>query len=158
MQVTYTPDKLWLFWLHRKNPQTQGNLSPMHRYTTKIPDPAPFWSQHGAQFGSLRVFPIIKIIVVRQVCVCGAGRSWTHLFCVCFCVCGQQKPDVMTPKLSPMAGDAITRDGIGSLVSLVYTCILWSHARIQMAQVLRSPFYICGLFQGGEGWNMITYQ
>ena len=27
-----------------------------------------------------------------------------------------------TPKLSPMADDAITRSGIGSLVSLVYIC------------------------------------
>ena len=28
----------------------------------------------------------------------------------------------VTPKLSPMADDAITRGGIGSLVSLVYIC------------------------------------
>ena len=37
-----------------------------------------------------------------------------------FCVCGRQK--LKDPKLSPMADDAITQGGIGSLVSLVYIC------------------------------------
>ena len=36
-------------------------------YTTET-RPALSLSRHGAQFGGLRVFPIIKIIVVRQVC------------------------------------------------------------------------------------------
>ena len=31
-----------------------------------------------------------------------------------------------TPKLHPMADDAITRGGIGSLVSPIYTLYLWS--------------------------------
>ena len=29
----------------------------------------------------------------------GARRSWTHLLCVCFCVCGRQKPE--DPKIEP---------------------------------------------------------
>ena len=40
-----------------------------HRYTREIPEPTPFLSQHGAQIGGLRVFSVIKITVVRQVCV-----------------------------------------------------------------------------------------
>ena len=81
-----------------------------HRYTREIPEPAPFLSRHGAQIGGVRVFSVIKIIVVRQVhispastAVCGlkinmckmphgARRLWTHLFCICFCVCDWQKP------------------------------------------------------------------
>ena len=31
-----------------------------HRYTRKIPEPAPFLSRHGAQIGGLWVFPVIE--------------------------------------------------------------------------------------------------
>ena len=48
----------------------------------------------------------------------GAQRSWTHLLCVCFCVCGRQNP--YTPNLSPMADDAITQGGIQGLESPLY--------------------------------------
>ena len=37
----------------------------------------------------------------------GARRSRAHLLCVCFCVCGRQKPEY--PNLSPKADDAITK-------------------------------------------------
>ena len=47
-------------------------------------------------------------------------RSWTHLVCICFCVCGWQKPE--DPKLSPMADDAITQGGIWGLGSPLYIC------------------------------------
>ena len=36
------------------------------------------------------------------------------------CVCGRQKPE--DPQLSPIADDAITRGGLGGLVSLVNIC------------------------------------
>ena len=39
-----------------------------------------------------------------------------------------------TPKLSPMAGDAITRGGIGGLGSLVYICGSISNRLQQMLQ------------------------
>ena len=42
-----------------------------------------------------------------------ARRSWAHLFCMCFCACGRQKPE--DPQFEPMADDAITRHW-GSLV------------------------------------------
>ena len=88
-----------------------------HRYWGEIADPAPSISRHGAQFGGLRVFTVIKIIVVHQVRVlpactavwvwrqnahktlCGVQRSWTHLFCVCFCSCSRQKPE--DPQIQP---------------------------------------------------------
>ena len=38
-----------------------------HRYTPEIQEPAPSLFRHGAQIGGLRVFPVIKITVVRQV-------------------------------------------------------------------------------------------
>ena len=40
-----------------------------------------------------------------------AQRLWTHLYCVCFYVCGQQKPE--DPQF-PIADDAITQGGIGA--------------------------------------------
>ena len=42
-------------------------LMKIHRYTKEIPEPAPFLFHHGAQIWGLRVFPVIKITVVRQV-------------------------------------------------------------------------------------------
>ena len=38
-----------------------------HKYTREIPEPAPFLSWHGSQIGSIRVFPTIKITMIRQV-------------------------------------------------------------------------------------------
>ena len=72
---------------------------------------------HGAQFGGIQVFAVIKIIFVREVRVLpactavwawrqnthkilrGAQRSWTQLFCICFCACGRQKPE--DPQIQP---------------------------------------------------------
>ena len=50
----------------------------------------------------------------------GAWRSLMHLFCICFCTFGQQKPE--DPNLSQMADDAITRGGIRGLGSPSYIC------------------------------------
>ena len=44
------------------------HVSALYRYSPKIPEPAPSWSRHGAEFGGLWLFPIIKIIVVHQAC------------------------------------------------------------------------------------------
>ena len=41
----------------------------------------------------------------------GAQRSRTHLYCICFCLCGRQKPE--EPQFKPMADDAITQGDIG---------------------------------------------
>ena len=106
-----------------KGPCFYSSLNPQdHRYTPEIPDPAPFWSRQEAEFGGLQVFPVIRITVVCQVRVLpartaiwvwrqtsaktlhDAQRSWTHLFCVYFGVCGWQRP----PQFVPMADDAIT--------------------------------------------------
>ena len=107
------------------------------------PEPAPFWSLHGAQIRGILVFPVIKITGgssgVYVTCIyCSLNvkitsikctRSWRHLLCVCFSVCGRQKPECIT-NLSPVADDAITQGGIrglGSpLASLVYLCKRWT--------------------------------
>ena len=87
-----------------------------HRCRGGIPDPAPSWSQHGAQFGGLWVFPVIKIIVVRQVrkliaCTAGWACKQSHAksraVCedrerICFAfafVCGRQKHE--DPQFEP---------------------------------------------------------
>ena len=67
--------------------------------------------RHGAQIRGIRIFPAIKITVIRQIhmycglsvkigtreTLCSAQRSWTHFVCICFRMCGQQKPEY--PKL-----------------------------------------------------------
>ena len=92
-------------------------LPTYYRYTPEITESAPSWSQHGAEFGGLRVFSIIEIFVVRQVRVlpaCNAIWAWGQTiakrctaredreriwFCVHSCVCGLQKP--VDPKIEP---------------------------------------------------------
>ena len=90
------------------------SILPSARYLR----PVPFLSPHGAEIESVWVFPIpyIKITVVCQTCTyatsiyCGqsmksstrrmahsARRSWTHWFCICFCMFGQQ--NLKTPNL-----------------------------------------------------------
>ena len=85
-------------------------------------------------------FPVIKIMVVRQVrklSACTAVWAWRqssvksrvarkdhkriYFAFALACVVGK---NLKSPpkKLSPMADHAITRGGIGSLVSLVYIC------------------------------------
>ena len=88
-------------------------LDPQTRDTRPCAILIPAW---GWIWG-LRVFPVIKILVVCQVHVLpacttvwawrqssaktlhGVRRSWTHLFCVCFYVCGRQKPE--DPQIEP---------------------------------------------------------
>ena len=96
--------------------------------TPKIPEPTLSWSLHGAQFGGLRVFPVIKIIVVRQVHVlppCTAVWTWRQT-CVKPCAANENREHICfafvfacvvsknpkTPILSSMADNAITRGGI----------------------------------------------
>ena len=111
---------------------------PLHRYTREIPEPALFWSRHGAQIGKSSGFSCnqnyCSSLGAYVTCIyCGlsmkintrktphnAWRSWTHLFCVCFWVCGWQTPE--GPDLSPMTDSAITRDGIQGLGSPLYIC------------------------------------
>ena len=50
----------------------------------------------------------------------GAQRSWAHFVCVCFCMCGRQKPEY--PNWSSMADGTITQGGIGGLGSPVLIC------------------------------------
>ena len=89
-------------------------LGHSHRYTREIPEPAPFLSQHGVQIGGTQVFPVIRISGSSGAyitCIyCGLSRkmntrktphdrwrSWTHLLCICFWVCGRQKPQLTMP-------------------------------------------------------------
>ena len=83
---------------------------------------------HFVQTGGIRIFTIIKTTIVcagaylycklsvkTNMCKTqhGARRSWTHLFCICFCMCGQQ--NLNAPNLSPMADNVITRGTIRGL-------------------------------------------
>ena len=75
-------------------------------HKTEILEPAPSLSPHEAPVEGIWVFPTIKITVIRQVLMnCGltikinmrekpqgAGRSWMHFVCVCFCMFGREKP------------------------------------------------------------------
>ena len=109
-----------------------------HRYAPEIPEQAPSWSWHVAEFEGLIVFPVIKITVVHQVCMlpaCTAIRVWRQTRAICFTVHEDRECIFLvfvflhvwlakiqkTPKLSPMAEDTITRGDIGGLGSL-YIC------------------------------------
>ena len=86
-------------------------LRSVHRYTREIPEPAPFWSRHGARIGGIWVFSCGKITMVRQV----------HMFCVCFFACVVGK-NPNTPNLSLMADDTIAQGCIPGLESPLYIC------------------------------------
>ena len=112
----------------------------LHRNRPEIPEPVPSSSQHGAEFGGLWLFPVIKIIMVRQVSVLsectavwewwqtsakmlhGVWRSWTHLFCVYFCMCGWQKPE--DPKIEPHSWQC-HYTGLYRLFSLLAIILRW---------------------------------
>ena len=82
--------------------KTQTNVSSgivifTHRYSSEIPEPAPFLSWYGDQIGGLQVFPVIKIIVAHQVRMSPASTAiwvwrWTHIkhrmtYKDCGCIC-----------------------------------------------------------------------
>ena len=65
---------------------------------------------------------------------CTSGKDHEHI-CFAFifvCVVGK---NLKSPKLSPMADDAITRGGIGGLVSLVHICVCISCNEAEMSDV-----------------------
>ena len=97
----------WM-WCHCIFHFRQGwKMHTIHWYRLEIPEPTPSLFQHGAQIGGIWVFPAIKITVICQVRMyCGlrvkvdmpktlysARRSWMHFVCICFYVCGWQKPE-----------------------------------------------------------------
>ena len=50
--------------------------------------------------------------------------------------------NLRTPKLSPMADDAITGGGIGGLASLVYICVLCAHPVCLHANFIESKMHV----------------
>ena len=63
----------------------------------------------------------------------GVQRLWTHLFCICFCVCGRQKPE--DPQFDPHARRShyigrYTRSGISLCISMVSTVYLTPYFRV----------------------------
>ena len=90
-----------------------ADLPCYHRCTREIPEPVAFLFVHGVQIGGIWVFPTIKITVIRQVRMyCGLSveinmremphgvrRLGMHFVCVCFRVCGWQKPEY--PQFEP---------------------------------------------------------
>ena len=113
---------------------TCGISTDIHQ---RYQEPAPSWSQHGAQIGGLWVFPIIKIVVVHQVYIlpaCTAVWEWSETRVKChlaredcegiwflFSLACVGSKNWKTTKLNPMADDTIKRGGIG-LGSPVYIC------------------------------------
>ena len=55
--------------------QRKREIADNLRYTREISEPAPIFSQHWAQIRGLRIFPAIKIIVVRQVHMSSASTA-----------------------------------------------------------------------------------
>ena len=119
-----------------------------HRYTREIPEPAPFLSQHGAQIGGLRVFSVIKITMIRQVCICHLHLLWseredkTHIKCrtaredggrisFAFLFACVVSRNPKTPNFSPMADDTITLGGrpIQGLGFPLYICSFFSNLK-----------------------------
>ena len=123
-------------------PPCPDDLTPNHipypNLTPKIlsktfPNP-PFLSPHGAQTGGIRVFPVIKIAIVCQVRIyCSlsvkinmremphcAWRSWKYFVCVCFHVCGRQKPKY--PQFEPHGWQGHYIGWFRGLVFLFYVC------------------------------------
>ena len=79
-----------------------------HRYIQEIPEPAPSWFQHGgsnwgpsrnqhnrgssgAYVTSIYCCLSVKINICKRLH--GVQRSFTHLYCVCFCLYGRQNPE-----------------------------------------------------------------
>ena len=106
-------------------PIVQLQLGFLHRYTREIPEPAPFLSRHGAQNWASLGFSCdqnnrdlsgayatcdLNVKIFTRKTLHGTPRLWTHLLCICFCVCGQQKPE--HPNVSPLADNALTLGGI----------------------------------------------
>ena len=76
------------------NSKNQENVCLIHRYTPEIPDPVPFWSLHGAQFGGHWVIKIIVVRQVHKVRACTAVWAWRQSWLknraeggVCECIC-----------------------------------------------------------------------
>ena len=110
-----------LYWLHTRDPRTctifimawgsnWGSSGFFHNQNNR--------GSSGAYVTCICCGPSVKINTLEShKTLHGARRSWSHLFCLCFCVCGWKNPK--TPNLSSMADDAITQGGIGP-GSLVY--------------------------------------
>ena len=120
-------------------------LSLNHRYTSEIAEPAQLLSGHGAQIGSLWGFSRnqnncgssgayvtciycgVSVKIDLGKTTHGTRRSWTHLFCIRFCLWDRQKPK--DPNLSPVADDSMADDSITQCGT----------------RGLGSPLLICGL-------------
>ena len=115
----------------------RGSHSQIYMYKGDSRTCAIFISVWGSNWGIL-VFPAIKITMIRQVRMyCSLSVkintrkmphsmrwSWTYIVCICFHICGRQKPEY--PQFEPHGWQPhytgwYTRSGI----SFVY---LWSHS------------------------------
>ena len=104
-----------------------------HRYTREIPQPAPFLSWHGAQWGSLGfscnqnnrglsgayvacIYCGLSVKVNTRKMPHGMQKLWTYLLCLFFACVVSKNPK--TPNSSPMTDDDIALGGIQGLGSL----------------------------------------
>ena len=104
-----------------------------HRYAPEIPEPAPSWSRHGAQFGGPPVYPIIEITMVRQVRMLPVGLSTRAL-----------KPDSLDP--DPQYGfDLVSRElhTVHRLRALHCWTGFYALLRVQHSMQLISGLRLC---------------
>ena len=66
------------------------------------------------------IYCSLKVKINMRKTLHSTRRSWTHLFYICFCVCGWQKPE--DSNLSLMADQVITWGSIRGLGSPLYIC------------------------------------
>ena len=137
-----------------------------HRYREEIPEPAPSLSWHGAPIWGIQVFPMIRITVICKVCMyCGLSvkiktrktphgvqRSLTHFICVCFHVCGRQKPEY--PQLELHCWRCHQRGGKGVLGSPFYICDLYLGASTQLPCTLKRKSTHTVAFKQDAWWDM----
>ena len=63
------------------------------------------------------IYPCVCVKINTRKRPHGVSRSWTHLFFVCFCMCGQLGKNRKTTNLNLMAYDAITQGSLRGVAS-----------------------------------------
>ena len=68
-----------------------------------------------------------------------APRSWTHLYCVCFCVCGRQKPE--DPQFEPPWLTTPLHRAVYEVWDLPCISMKYNHPRVAKWQVASLVWY-----------------
>ena len=100
-----------------------------------------------AKIGGLRVFrqskwPVVRLVTVKMSVKINTlkmpqtpRRSWTHLFCVCLCMCGRQKPEDL--QFEP---NGWRRHYTGGIRCLGFPRVYLSVTLISFTKYLKGPY------------------